>query len=234
MDFDEESILERLKENVKNECTLVEGTFTMDNLQAVATELATFYTMLVEPLQEMITNYKEEVSVSGNEQHYVQWAMEVTNSEGNKLVGNARAVGVRDGTGIVNVYILTPEGKSPTEEIIEQVYSYIMERRPVGAKPVVLASESLDVSISVTAILEDGFSREDVYSAIANRITEYFNKIAFSKKVLNLSYFRLGDILFDVPGIKDIMGYTINDDRVSLNSRPDKYFSLKELILNVD
>lgn len=234
MEFSSEAILERLKSSIKSDCTLIEGTFTMDNLQAVAEELATFYSLLIEPLQDKISTYKEEISTSGNEMHYVQWALEVTDAEGNPVVGNARAVGVRDGTGCVQVAILSHEATAPDEEVVALVQSYINARRPVGAQPIVSAAESMGVSIAVWINVKDGADADDVKANMEAIIRQYFVTNAFSRKADKLSYYKLGDLLFDVDGVLDIEDYTINEARSSLPGAYNKYFSLEELVLHVD
>ena len=52
MDFTADGILARMKGSLKNEDSRIEGSFTMDNLQAVSEELARFNAMLIAPLQD--------------------------------------------------------------------------------------------------------------------------------------------------------------------------------------
>ena len=47
MDFTADGILARMKGSLKNEDSRIEGSFTMDNLQAVSEELARFNAMLI-------------------------------------------------------------------------------------------------------------------------------------------------------------------------------------------
>ena len=54
MEWTAADILARLKEGLKNEDTRIEGSFTMDNLQAVAEELARYGSMLIQPLWDEI------------------------------------------------------------------------------------------------------------------------------------------------------------------------------------
>ena len=71
MEFTATEILARLKMGLKNEDTRIEGSFSMDNLQAVAEELARYNSMLIKPLWDEIDLRIEEVITSGNENHYV-------------------------------------------------------------------------------------------------------------------------------------------------------------------
>ena len=54
MDFSAEGILARMKAALKNEDTKMEGSFSMDNLQAVAEELARLDAMRIVPLMNVI------------------------------------------------------------------------------------------------------------------------------------------------------------------------------------
>ena len=54
MDFTTDGILARMKGSLKNEDSRIEGSFTMDNLQAVSEELARFNAMLKEVTWEPV------------------------------------------------------------------------------------------------------------------------------------------------------------------------------------
>ena len=56
MDFSAEGILARMKAALKNEDTKMEGSFSMDNLQAVAEELARLDAMRIVPLMNTLTD----------------------------------------------------------------------------------------------------------------------------------------------------------------------------------
>lgn len=85
MDFSAEGILARMKAALKNEDTKMEGSFSMDNLQAVAEELARLDAMRIVPLMNTLTDKEEDMGTSGNERHYVRWAKEATDAEGMSL-----------------------------------------------------------------------------------------------------------------------------------------------------
>ena len=90
MDFSAEGILARMKAALKNEDTKMEGSFSMDNLQAVAEELARLDAMRIVPLMNTLTDKEEDMGTSGNERHYVRWAKEATDAEGNVIVGHTK------------------------------------------------------------------------------------------------------------------------------------------------
>ena len=71
MDWTAADILARMKADLKNDDSRIEGSFTMDNLQAVSEELARYGSMLIQPLWDEIDLRIDEVITSGNENHYV-------------------------------------------------------------------------------------------------------------------------------------------------------------------
>lgn len=233
MEWTAEEILARLKAGLKNEDTRIEGSFSMDNLQAVAEELARYNSMLIRPLWDEIDLRIEEVITSGNENHYVFWAKQVEDADGNKVVGNARAHGVRDGSGVVYLALITPEATAPSEEDIALVEEYIATQRPVGAKPIISAAETVEVTINGVLELEEAASMETIRTQAKKDITTYFAEIAFTGKAETvLNYHRIGLILGAIDGVKEIVDYTVNGAEESITADYDEFFTLKGLTLN--
>lgn len=116
MDFTTDGILSRMKEALKNEDTKIEGSFTMDNLQAVSEELARFNAMRIVPLMNTLSDKEDDMGTSGNPKHYVRWAKEATDADGNVIAGNAKVETPRDGSGFVSIAIITTDAKIPSAE----------------------------------------------------------------------------------------------------------------------
>lgn len=233
MEFTATEILARLKTGLKNEDTRIEGSFSMDNLQAVAEELARYNSMLIKPLWDEIDLRIEEVITSGNENHYVFWAKQVEDAAGNKVIGNARAYGVRDGSGAVYLSLITPEATSPTEEVVALVEQYILTQRPVGAQPIISAAEAVDVTINGVVQLADGANLDSIRTQAQSDVKRYLADIAFSGKGdISLNYHRIGIILGAIQGVKDIIDYTVNGGEESISATFSQFFTLKGLTLN--
>lgn len=232
MDFSTEGILDRMKFELKNEDSHVEGSFTMDNLQAVSEELARFYAMLITPLKVEIANKKAEVATSGNERHYVQWAKEVKDEYGNSVVANARAYGVRDGSGVVYLALISPSANAPNEEAVRLVEEYILMQRPVGAKPIITASQAVSITIHCNIEVKEGFSIDSIKIIAVKRLQEYFSEIAFKNISSGLNYYRVGTIISSIDGINEVLDYTVNVNKESIQTEYDKYFTLEGMILN--
>lgn len=233
MEFTSVEILARMKAGLKNSDTRIEGSFTMDNLQAVAEELARFNSMLIRPLWDEIELKIEEVITSGNENHYVFWAKQVEDDTGNRVIGNARAHGVRDGSGIVYLSLITPEATAPTDDVVQMVNEYIQNQRPVGARPIISAAEAVEVTIEGTLQLMDGASIEAIQLQAQNDIEKYLTDVAFSRgEEVLLNYHRIGIILGAIPGVKEIVDYTVSGRKDSITADYSQFFTLGGMTLN--
>lgn len=231
--FTAADILSRMKAELKNGDTPTEGSFSMDNLQAVAEELARYNAMLIQPLWDEIDRKIEEVITSGNENHYVFWARQVEDGYGNKAIGNARAYGARDGSGIVYLALITPEATAPTAEVVQLVEEYIQSQRPVGAKPIVSAAEAVEVTIDGVVQLADGVRLETIQLQAQREVKKYLAEVAFGGNGgISLNYHRIGIILGTLQGVKEIVDYTVNGGKDSISAAYNQFFTLKGLVLN--
>ena len=218
MDFTADGILARMKGSLKNEDSRIEGSFTMDNLQAVSEELARFNAMLIAPLQDELAAQGSDMGTSGNEKHYVKWAKEATDAQGKRVAGNAKVSSPRDGTGNVYIAIVSTTAQAPTEEEIQIVQEYINTKRPVGANPVVSAAESIDVTIVCEIHKTAGYTEETV---------------KIQSGVISLNFFKVSNIISAVNGVSEVVDLTINGKKDSITADYNKFFSLKGVIISV-
>lgn len=234
MDFSAEGILNRMKANLRNEDTRIEGSFSMDNLQAVSEELARFNAMRIIPLMSALTDKEDDMGTSGNEKHYVRWAKEATDAEGNRIVGNAKVNAIRDGTGLVSIAILTKEAKPPSEAQIAIVQEYIDGQRPVGAKPVVSAAEEIEVTVLCRVKILPGYTAETVYVNILRELQSHFTAIAFEAGKISLNYYTISSIISEKSeGVSLLEELTVNGRQESIIAGYNRYFALKEVQVNV-
>ena len=234
MDFSAEGILARMKAGLKNEDTRMEGSFSMDNLQAVSEELARFNSMRIIPLMSTLADKEDDMGTSGNEKHYVRWAKEAVDAQGQRIVGNAKVNAVRDGSGLVSIAVLTGQAMPPTEEQIAIVQEYINGKRPVGAEPVVSAAEGIDITIACSVKKKSGYTDETVKQNIKRVLQSYFTAIAFQPGLASLNYYTVCSILSaEAEGISELETLTVNGRQESITAEYNKYFTLKEVLADV-
>lgn len=233
MDFNAEGILARMKADLKNEDSKIEGSFSMDNLQSVAEEVARLHAMRIVPLMAALADKEDDMGTSGNERHYIRWAKEAVDAAGNKIVGNARVSAPRDGTGNVYIAIVTANVGSPTEEEILIVQEYINSMRPVGANPIVSAAESVPIQIMGVVSSEPGYTSSTICSNIKKALAEYLTRIAFQSATAELNYFTVNNIIGGADGVQEIHNLTVNGEKESVTIDYNKYFSLEGLQIDV-
>lgn len=259
MDFDYNSIKGRIQSRLQDPASRMEGTWSMDNTQAVAQELAAMDAMEIQVIPDRVlidtaegefldrkakdygetrlegesdTAFRTRILqkirnpiTSGNKNHYIYWAKQV------KGVGDAKCVERWDGPGTVKVIILSEDYDIPADDVITAVKAHIEEERPVCVEVTVAKAQPLDVTIDITVVMEDGYSLEDLQRAIEADIQSYVSTIAFTGA--QLSYYRVGDRIFNAAGVADIVTYTINGGAESLATSYDQFFRLKEVKVHV-
>ncbi|MEY8355266.1 baseplate J/gp47 family protein [Lachnospiraceae bacterium 54-53] len=226
MQFDSESCMLRMREDLQKPGNKLEGGFCMDNIRAVSEEIGRLAQMELTQVKEAVATSLEELITSGNENHYVYWAKKI---EG---VGNARAHGARDGSGVVNVAVISGNASEASPALIQAVADYIETQRPVGASPVVFTASGIDVTLSAIVTLRPNYTITEIRENAIQKLTDWLVNISFSKNEPSLSYSKVGSILFSVPGVEDIPAYTINGGRESIPGNFDNYFSLKEVVIS--
>lgn len=228
MQFDMESCLTRMKAALQNPTNQLEGGFCMDNLRAVSQEIARFNSMELALVKAKIAQVQESVITAGNENHYVYLSKQVPG------VGNARAKGLRDGSGTVLISIISDSVAAPSPELLAAVAAYLEARRIVGAGLIISAAEGIDVALEAEIVLRPGYTVDEATFNVHQSLQAWLTGIAFGQGTnANLSYAKVGDILFDVPGIGDVLSYTVNGGRDNLQGDFNQYFQLKEVLMHV-
>ena len=257
-DYDAQSILKRLMDGLQSDVNRLQGGFCMDNLQAVAEELARYRAMILEYAVEQTMldtadgEYLDRKALEYNEERLDGEADDVfrarllnkirqpiTSGNANHYVywarqvpgvGAARCIPTWDGPGTVKVVILSAAMAEPDDALIAAVRSYVETQRPVGASVTISKAVPVDVTINVKATLEAGSNPDEVREQIAAAIQSYCTESAFD--LTTLSYHKVGDLMFDVTGVADISSYTLNGKTASVTMTAEQFARLKEVVLD--
>ena len=122
-----------------------------------------------ETLRDRYLTYVRYPATSGNPQHYINWALEVSG------VGAASCIRCHAGRGTVKVVVVDSNFESPSDELIERVAANIEAKRPIGAEVTVTAAEPITVNIkaNITGTLDmDSFKLG---------VLTYFKKLMLSR-----------------------------------------------------
>lgn len=141
-------------------------------------------------------------STSGNKYDYYNWAMEYSG------VGAAKVFPLADGPGTVKIVIADASMKAAGKTLVEDVFHYIEEKRPVGAAVHVVSASEMAIDISADVKLKNGVSPETVQAEFAGAVNEFFEAQAFNIEYISMA--RIGNILLNLSDVEDYSNLALN------------------------
>ncbi|MTI57493.1 baseplate J/gp47 family protein [Geosporobacter ferrireducens] len=135
-------------------------------------------------------------ATSGNKHHYKNWAREVSG------VGDAKVFTFPELPGTVKAVIIDSSKRKAEPELIGQVFDYIEERRPIGAKVIVESVQEVPIYIRASFTWDtDNADYEEVLRNLERKAEEYFKEIAFQQN--HVSYAILGSRLLEADKVQE-------------------------------
>jgi uncharacterized phage protein gp47/JayE len=177
---------------------------------------------------------------SGNRNHYIYWAKQVSG------VGAAKCLGAEVcGAGKVKVILLSDHYAAPDKVILDKVAAHIEDERTVGADVTVVAATPKPVGVAVSVKVASGYNIVDIRQNVQAAIQEYIDRVNREdfntapvlhdeERKSSISYYRIGDLIFGVEGVADIVSYTLNGEIESLTSSYEEFFMLQEVDISGD
>lgn len=193
-----------------------------------------------DPFRNRIFDKIRRPITSGNRNHFIYWAKQVPG------VGGAKCLGAEVcGPGKVKVIALSDQYIAPDDVILQNVKNHIEDERATGADVTVVAAIPKGISVAVTVLVASGYSIADIRQNIQAALMEYINSVNredFStpparkdeNRESTISYYRIGDLIFGVDGVADILSYTLDGGTISLASAYEEYFTLEEVNVSGD
>lgn len=150
-------------------------------------------------------------ATSGNVAHYKQWALEVVG------VGKVRVLPLWNGNGTVKVLVADANNQELPLSKVNEVYQYILEKKPIGCELTVDSITPLLLDIVVTVNMTDGYFPAELQPTIIEDINEYIRTQATMD---TLYYSKIYSIIGQNDLVEDIVDLTINGqkDDISLSS----------------
>lgn len=161
---------------------------------------------------------------SGNTYHYQSLATEVVG------VGSASVTPLHAGPGTVKVVIANEKGGAVASETVIAVQAHINENGIIGADVLVVGVSELAVNISAILTLEDGFTLEDVQTAIKDSIANYLESASADKLV---RYTQIGNAIIDADGVLDYADLTVNEATSNIALNDETVATVGEMELSV-
>ena len=164
---------------------------------------------------------------SGNQYHYLEWAMEGPG------VGGVQVDPLDRGANTVGLVLVDQTGKPASQALVEQAQDHIdpdsqgvgQGAAPIGAYCYVSAAQSQAVALAVTVTAAEGAEQEAVTGAIREAVAGYLREEALTayrpavggKGSYTVSYARIGAELLAAEGVEDYEGLTVNGGTANLN-----------------
>ena len=153
---------------------------------------------------------RKNPATSGNENHYLGWALSCDG------IGGAKTVGRWNGPGTVLVLVAGYDYEPVDETVVHTCAAYIQTKRPVGADVTVHSVSRMEVTVEATVILDDTAKPDTVQAAFVAALDEYLKQATaayFREDEIYdyvLYYKRIAALLICVEGVVDYTALTIN------------------------
>ena len=160
-----------------------------------------------------LTRYREYLQrpiSSGNKNHYISWAKEVSG------VINAQCVPIWDGPGTVKVIVAGPDKDPVDEDVIGEVADHIEEERPIGADVTVVTVTELAINVSATVTLTSGATTQAVKEALEASLAQMLLELPFGEATL-VRWSRCLALLLDCEGVEDYAAFTVNSGTTNVS-----------------
>nr|UWG92265.1 MAG: baseplate J-like protein [Bacteriophage sp.] len=179
--------------------TITQFPKSLTGINSVTNESAFTNGYEAETQKALLERYLSEVrhpGASGNPADYEKWALSING------IGYAKCKSTWNGPGTVKVVIMDNTGAPASQELINNVSSYIESVRPIGPTVTVTTVTGLNINIVCTITLESGFMLDSVKQSITAGLEEYYKGDSFKEGTVQ--YARVGNIIFSTTGVKNI------------------------------
>lgn len=169
----------------------------------------------------LYSRYQTRVSkplTGDNKNQYEVWAREIAG------VGKARTFPLWDGPGTVKVIIFDENMREPTTSLVQRVQDYIDPTQDgqgegaagIGKIVTIVGVTEIPIDISLKVILAEGATIEQVRGQIEEGATQYLENLAESETDDLVRITRIGNLVLDVPPVRDYENLLINGQTANI------------------
>ena len=217
--------------------TIIKIPINIAGIRACTNEAATYDGYDEETDESLRDRYLMKVrypAASGSPRHYIEWAMSIVG------VGAVRCQRCWAGPGTVKVVVADSNLNEANVLLLQRVYEYIQEQRPVGAEVTVVSAQIRPINISAQI---SGTLDEDAFTT---GVTNYFKKmvrtVLFSyvnsdsyetfKGDCYVSLAQINSYLIAEGGCDDVHNLTLNGEAADVELLIDEIPQIGELSFN--
>lgn len=242
MNYDFDSILQRMKDRLQGSVSAMEGTFTGDILQAVAAELARIWSQEMDSVTQRafissaqgewldaacgdfgIVRKEEETDAQLRKR-----ALERIRQQGAggniadyvawaqelEGVAAASAVALGRGAGTVDVYF-SPTDDAPAN-LKQLLQEHLEKLRPVGADVQVIRAQPVSISVAAQVSRQSDVPMEDISAAFTEALKGYLEQSRMPGGGQTVSIHRVISLLMGCTGVADLTSVTLNGGTANL------------------
>lgn len=197
----------------------IAGIVSVTNLEAVANG---YDPENDDSLRERYKDMLKHPITSNNKYAFEAWAKEVTG------VGDAKCFPTWQGANTVKVVIIDSNKQIANQDLINAVQLYIDPKgvqdeagnwstwgtgegaSSMGSYCTVDTATAKAIDINATIVKDSNYTDEEVKQTIEDYVSGYFESIALDEGNAYVSYGKVGNLIFNVPGVQDYSGLTVN------------------------
>lgn len=153
---------------------------------------------------------RTEPITSGNANHYVMWAKEVTG------VSYARCIPLWNGNGTVKVIIAGADRSALDDTIVAACAAHIEEERPIGAAVTVVSVAEASVAVDASVTLAAGHTADGVKAELSAAIGRLLAAQPFAEE-RDVPYSRFLACLLQCAGVADYSEFKVNGAKTALH-----------------
>lgn len=242
MNYDFDSILQRLKQALEGQVSAMEGTFTGDILQAVAAELARIWSQEIDTvtqrgfvataeglwLDAACSDYGVTRKTGESDEKLRQRVLDhirARGASGNAAdyvawalelegVAAAAAVPLGRGAGTVDVYFAPEDGAD--SEMAQKLQRHLALQRPVGADVKVIQATPVTVHVTASVTPSGETPLSTIQTAMEQALDEYLGQARLTEGGQLVSINRVIGLLMNCEGVADAADVTLNGEASNL------------------
>jgi len=160
----------------------------------------------IESDENLLVRYYDRMqnkAAAGSINEYRTWALEAHTN-----VSDARVFEKWDGPGTVKVVLLATNRRPPSQSVVDIVYNYIEEKRPIGSEVTVIGAKEVPVDIRVTLTLKEDGVLGDAITQIGNNVTTYLKSLAFNDTIIR--YTKIAECILNATDVLDYENLSVN------------------------
>lgn len=160
-------------------------------------------------LYERIVYRRTYPSTSGNESHYIEWALSCDG------VGAVKVTKLWNGPGTVRVLIVGYDYGPVDSELVTACAEHIETLRPVGAEVTVVSAAAEEISVTAELVIDSTTTAAAVTAAFRSALSEYLGDVVsdyFSSREVQaypVYYNRIAALLMGISGVTDYSGLLV-------------------------